>query len=76
MDNHTKKGNQVNPMMIGDFYEDEYGSIYHIIDITLNTITLCRLRDNLHIEVEPYTINTWISNGALTVYLTAEELSA
>jgi hypothetical protein len=74
MNNHTKKGNQVNPMMIGDFYEDEYGSIYHIIDITLNTITMCRLRDNSIIEVEPYTINTWISNGALTIYLSADDI--
>lgn len=66
----------MNTLMIGDFYEDEYGSIYHVIDIELYTITLCRLRDNHIFEVEPYTINTWISNGAMTVYLTAEELSA
>lgn len=64
----------MNPMMVGDFYEDEYGSIYHVIDITLNTITMCRLRDNNIFEVEPYTINTWISNGALTVYLSADDI--
>ena len=66
----------MNTLMVGDFYEDEYGSIYEVTHITLNTITLCRLRDNVTLDVEPYTINTWISNGALTVYLTAEELSA
>lgn len=66
----------MNTLMVGDFYEDEYGSIYHVIDITLNTITLCRLRDNHMFEVEPYTINTWISNGAMTVYLTSEQLSS
>jgi len=66
----------MNLMMVGNFYEDEYGSLYEVTDITLNTVTLCRLRDNHTFDVEPYTINTWISNGALTVYLTAEQLSA
>ena len=65
----------MSPMMVGDFYEDEYGSIYEVTHITLNTITLCRLRDNHVFEVEPYTINTWISNGALTVYLTSEQIA-
>jgi len=62
--------------MVGNFYEDEYGSLYEVTDITLNKVSLCRLRDNHTFEVEPYTINTWISNGAMTVYLTSEQISS
>ena len=66
----------MNLIMVGNFYEDEHGSLYEVTDITLNKVSLCRLRDNKTVSVEPYTINTWISNGAMTVYLTSEQLSA
>jgi len=66
----------MNLMMVGNFYEDEYGSLYEVTDITLNKVSLCRLRDNKTISVEPHTISNWIKYGALTVYLTSEQLSA
>ena len=60
----------------GDFYEDEHGSLYEVVDVAPKGIMLCRLRDNKTIVVEHHTVHNWISNGALTVYLTSEEIAS
>ena len=66
----------MNQLTAGDFYEDEHGSLYEVADVAPKGIMLCRLRDNTIFEVEHHTIYNWISNGALTVYLTSDQLSA
>jgi hypothetical protein len=65
----------MNNVTVGDFYEDEYGSLYEVVDVASKGIMLCRLKDNKTIIVEHHTIYNWISNGALTVYLTSEQIA-
>jgi hypothetical protein len=62
--------------MVGDFYEDEYGSLYEITEINdEGIVTICRLRDKTILTVSLSKVRWWISNRALTTYLTAEEIS-
>lgn len=62
--------------MVGDFYEDEYGSLYEITDVTEDdVVVLCRLRDKRIITISLSKVRFWISNGALTTYLTKEEVA-
>lgn len=37
---------------------------------------MCRLRDNQVVVIDHARVRNWISNGALTVYLTADEVSS
>lgn len=61
--------------MVGDFYEDEYGSLYEITDVTEDdVVVLCRLRDKRILTISLSKVRFWISNGALTTYLTKEEI--
>lgn len=61
--------------MVGDFYEDEYGSLYEITDVTEDdVVVLCRLRDKRILTTSLSKVRFWISNGALTTYLTKEEI--
>lgn len=63
-------------LMVGDFYEDEYGSLYEITDVTEDdVVVLCRLRDKLILTISLSKVRFWISNGALTTYLTKEEIT-
>lgn len=62
--------------MVGDFYEDEYGSLYEITDVTEDdVVVLCRLRDKRILTISLSKVRFWISNGALTTYLTKEEIT-
>lgn len=62
--------------MTGDFYEDEYGSLYEITDVTEDdVVVLCRLRDKRTLTISLSKVRFWISNGALTTYLTKEEIT-
>lgn len=63
-------------LTVGDFYEDEYGSLYEITSVKVNTVSLNRLRDDVTQTLCISTVKNWISNKALTVYLTAEEVSS
>ena len=61
--------------MVGDFYEDEYGSLYEITDVTEGgVVVLCRLRDKRILTTSLSKVRFWISNGALTTYLTKDEI--
>ena len=63
-------------LMVGDFYEDEYGSLYEITDVTEDdVVVLCRLRDKRTLTISLSKVRFWISNGALTTYLTKEEIT-
>ena len=63
-------------LMVGDFYEDEYGSLYEITDVTEDdVVVLCRLRDKRILTISLSKVRFWISNGALTTYLTKEEIT-
>ena len=70
------KENKMTSINNGDFYEDEHGSIYEVVDVGINTIMMCRLRDNQTLVIDHARVRNWISNGALTVYLTADEVSS
>lgn len=62
-------------LIAGDFYEDEYGSLYEITDVTEDdVVVLCRLRDKRTLTISLSKVRFWISNGALTTYLTKEEI--
>jgi hypothetical protein len=59
---------------VGDFYEDEYGTIFEIVATTINSVTINRLRDNVAQTLDVSMVRSWISNGALTIYLSADEI--
>ena len=63
-------------LTVGDFYEDEHGSLYEITSVKVDTVSLNRLRDDVTQTLCISTVKNWISNKALTVYLTAEEVSS
>jgi len=61
-------------LMAGDFYQGNDGMLYEVLKVSSNKVWLNRLRDNVTQQHDLSDVDTWMSNGALTIYLTAEQV--
>ena len=61
-------------LMAGDFYQGRDGLLYEVLKVSRNKVWLNRLRDGVTEKHDLLDVDTWMSNGALTIYLTAEQV--
>ena len=61
-------------LMAGDFYQGKDGLLYEVIKVSRNKVWLNRLRDNVTQQHDLSDVDTWMSNGALTIYLSSEQI--
>lgn len=61
-------------LMAGDFYQGKDGLLYEVLKVSRDKVWLNRLRDNVTQQHDLSDVDTWMSNGALTIYLTAEQV--
>jgi hypothetical protein len=61
-------------LMAGDFYQGKDGLLYEVLKVSRNKVWLNRLRDNVTQQHDLSDVDTWMSNGALTIYLSSEQI--
>ena len=61
-------------LMAGDFYQGKDGLLYEVLKVSRNKVWLNRLRDNVTHQHDLSDVDTWMSNGALTIYLSSEQI--
>ena len=61
-------------LMAGDFYQGRDGLLYEVLKVSRNKVWLNRLRDNVTQQHDLSDVDTWMSNGALTIYLSSEQI--
>jgi len=61
-------------LMAGDFYQGKDGLLYEVLKVSRNKVWLNRLRDNVTQQHDLADVDTWMSNGALTIYLSSEQI--
>ena len=61
-------------LMAGDFYQGKDGLLHEVIKVSRNKVWLNRLRDNVTQQHDLADVDTWMSNGALTIYLSSEQI--
>ena len=71
-----KKVNNMNKqeLMAGDFYQGRDGLLYEVLKVSRNKVWLNRLRDGVTEKHDLSDVDTWMSNGALTIYLSSEQI--